>query len=135
MNSRLEVVAKALAVWSGILALAMANGVFREAVLIPVLGKAPGLLLSGLLLCSLILAVVYFSLPWLGARAPAQLMLIGLGWLVLTLVFEFSFGLLRGRELAELLDAYTFSEGNVWPVVLIVTTLSPWLAAKFRGWV
>ena len=59
---------------------------------------------------------------------------MGLGWLALTLVFEFSFGLLRGRTLAELLAAYRFEGGNLWPVVLAVTALAPWLAARLRGW-
>ena len=114
--------------------LVVANGAFREAELIPMFDTVPGLLLSGLLLSCLILAVAYLFLPWLGARAPLQLLLIGLGWLVITLIFEFSFGLLRGKALADLLDAYTFKDGNICPVVLVITVVAPWLPARFRGW-
>lgn len=125
---------KTLLIWVAILLLAMLNGVLRESVFIPQLGRAPGLLLSGLLLSVLILLVAYFSLPWLAARQPGQLVAIGLGWLGLTLSFEFAFGLLQGTSLPVLLDAYTFKGGNIWPVVLLVTACAPYLAAKLRGW-
>jgi hypothetical protein len=126
---------KAIVVWSAILVLAVANGFLREQVLIPGLGTAPGTVLSGVILSGLVLAVAYVFLPWLGARSPAQLVFVGAGWLVLTLIFEFSFGLSRGKTLLELLEAYAFKGGNIWPVVLLTTAVSPWLAAKIRGWV
>ena len=128
------VAVKALAVWVVILVLAIGNGMLREAVLIPGLGGAPGLVFSGLLLSSLILVVAYLALPWLGVTSTRQLLLVGLGWLALTLTFEFSFGLLRGMHFEEILSAYTFKGGNIWPVVLMVTASAPWLAAKLRGW-
>ena len=51
------------------------------------------------------------------------------------MIFEFSFALLRGQGLDEMLGAYAFRSGNLWPVVLLVTALSPWLAARLRGWI
>lgn len=125
---------KALAIWAGILVLAVLNGALREAFLIPKLGTAAGLILSGVLLSALIFVVAYLSLPWLGARRRAELLGIGLGWLALTLVFEFSFGLWQGKSWQVLLEAYTFKGGNIWPAVLVVTALAPYLAAKLRGW-
>jgi len=130
----IEVAAKALAIWVVILVLAVINGTFREAVLIPKLGSSSGLFLSGLLLSLLILAATYLLLPWLGIRRSGQLLLIGVCWLALTLVFEFSFGLLRGKALSEILGAYTFKGGNIWSVVLVVTAVAPCLAARLRGW-
>lgn len=126
---------RALAVWAVILILAVANGALREAVLIPRLGTTPGLVLSGSLLSGLILAVAYLFLPWMGAHTTSQLWSIGAGWLLLTLVFEFSFGLGSGKNLSEILAAYTFRDGNLWPAVLVVTLVAPWLAAKLRGWI
>lgn len=125
---------KALAIWAGILMLAVFNGALREAVLIPKLGTAAGLVLSGLFLSVLILAAAYLSLPWLGARRFIELLGIGLGWLALTLVFEFSFGLWQGKSWQVMFEAYTFKGGNIWPVVLVVTAFAPYLAAKLRGW-
>ena len=130
-----EIALKAMAIWSGILVLAVLNGALREAIFIPRLGMTAGLVLSGVLLSSLIFAVAYFSLPWTGARRITELLGIGLGWLAATLVFEFSFGLWQGQSWQVMLEAYTFKGGNIWPAVLVVTALAPYLAARLRGYI
>lgn len=124
---------KALAIWFVILGLAVANGALREAVLIPQFGKTPGLVLSGVLLSALILAITFFALPWLRVNRLSHVVGIGSGWLLLTLAFEFSFGRLQGKSWPSILEAYTFKDGNVWPVVLLVTAAAPYIAARFRG--
>lgn len=130
----IALISKAIAIWAGILLLAIANGALREAVLIPRLGAPVGLVLSGILLSVLIVGVAYFSLPWLGTRRPSHLWGIGIGWLVLTLAFEFSFGRWQGKSWSTLFEAYTFRGGNLWPIVLLITALAPTLAARLmRG--
>lgn len=131
----IEVALKALVIWAGIVVLAVANGALRESVLIPRFGTRAALVLSGLVLSALIIGVTYLSLPWLQVDRPVQLWLVGVGWLALTLVFEFSFGLWQGKSWAELLEAYSFKDGNIWLVVLAVTALAPYIAALLRGWV
>ena len=131
----LETAVKTFATWLGILVLAVANGMLREAMLIPVLGKPPGLILSGVLLSGLILLVAYFVLPWFGRTSIASYATIGLGWLCLTLAFEFAFGyLIQGKPWSQLLEAYTFKDGNIWPVVLLITAIAPYTAARIKGW-
>lgn len=130
----IDVAARALAVWLAIAIVAIGNGVLREAVLVPRFGAAPALVLSGALLALLIVATATLCLPWLGVHAPGQLVLIGAGWVVLTVIFEFSLGLLRGQSLAEIGAAYTFAGGNLWPAVLLITAAAPWLASRLRGW-
>jgi hypothetical protein len=124
---------KALIIWVGILVLAIANGVLRESVLVPGLGTPPALVLSGLLLSSLIIGMAYLLLPWLQLHRPWHFWAVGFGWLALTLIFEFSFGLWQGKSWSELLEAYSFKGGNIWPVVLAVTALAPFIAAKLRA--
>ncbi|WP_166253642.1 hypothetical protein [Marinobacter salicampi] len=126
---------KALAVWFGIVILAIANGVFREVVLIPFIGSPGGLMLSGVLLSSFILGITYLTLPWFGRLPVSGYLAIGLGWLCLTLAFEFGFGrLVQGKPWPELFEAYRFTGGNIWPIVLLVTALSPSIAARLREW-
>lgn len=127
-----DVALRGLGLWLVILVLAVANGIVREAVLVPRLGSSPGLILSGILLSGFILLVAYVGLPWLHAQGM-ELILIGLGWLLATLIFEFSFGLLRGKTLNEIMAAYTFKGGNIWPIVLLVVAVAPWVAGKLRG--
>ncbi len=131
----LEMAFKALAVWLGILLLAIANGVLREAVLVPAFGHRVGLMLSGILLSGLIFLTAYLMLPWMGRTRVASYLAIGMGWLCLTLVFEFSFGrIVQGVPWSKLLQAYRFKDGNLWPVVLLLTAAAPYAAAKWRGW-
>ncbi|GGD55150.1 hypothetical protein [Lacimicrobium alkaliphilum] len=124
---------KALVIWASILVIAVANGILRESLLIPGIGTPAALVLSGLLLSTLIIGVAYLSLPWLQISRTLHLWVVGLGWLALTLVFEFSFGIWQGKLWPELLEAYTFKSGNIWPVVLAATALAPRIAAKLRG--
>ncbi|MEZ4599033.1 MAG: hypothetical protein R2940_04510 [Syntrophotaleaceae bacterium] len=128
------IVLKAVAVWAGILVLAVLNGLLREALLLRIFGPPAALIVSGGLLSALILLAAFLALPWLGTRRRSELLAVGIGWLLMTLVFEFAFGLWQGKSLQTLLTAYTFKDGNLWPAVLLVTALSPCLAAKLRGW-
>lgn len=125
---------KSLLVWVSILVLAILNGMFRAAVLLPWLGAPWGMLLSGALLSAVIFVVAYLALPWLGTRNVATLWGIGFGWLALTFIFEVSMALWQGMSWLAMLEAYTFSNGNIWPLVLIVVALAPVTAAKIRGW-
>lgn len=125
---------KALVLWCGILVLAFANGALRTAVLIPSFGSTAGLVSSGLILCACIFGVAWFAAPWYGRQTSTRWLLIGAFWLVLTLIFEFGVGrLIEHKSWAELLEAYTFKGGNIWPLVLVAAFIAPWCAAKARG--
>lgn len=129
----LGVAGKAFVIWLGILVLAIVNGGLRETVLVPTLGRVAGFLLSGVLLSLLILVVAYLALPWFGPWPASRYVAIGLGWLLLTLVFEFSFGrLVQGKSWPQLLEAYRFKDGNIWSIVLLVTAAAPFIAARLR---
>ena len=123
-----------LLAWLIILGLAIANGALREAVLIPSLGKPSGLVLSGVLLSSLVALVAYGLVRVQQGVTASRGLLIGVLWLSLTLAFEFTFGrYVQHKSWTELLDAYAFKDGNIWPVVLVVTLLSPSVAAHLRA--
>ena len=125
---------KAAALWLAVLVLAILNGALRERALIPTFGSFAGLVASGIILCACILVVTFVAAPWYGRLASRQWFLIGLFWLLLTLVFEFSFGrFVQHKTWTELFDAYAFRGGNIWPVVLLTTFLTPWIAARLRG--
>jgi hypothetical protein len=116
--------------WFVILALAIANGALREALLIPALGLRFGTAHSGILLIGVIWAVAFTLVRWRKIRRPAHAWWIGVCWLVATLAFEFGFGRIRGASWPELLDAYTFQNGNLWPLVMATVLLAPSLCHK-----
>ncbi len=125
---------RALTIWWLILACAFANGALRELVLIPALGSRAGLIISGLLLSSAVLALALLSVRWMGAADDRKALAAGMLWLVATLAFEFGFGIgVQHKALQAMLAAYSFADGNLWPVVLLVTLLAPFVACRVRG--
>jgi len=124
---------KSIAAWLVILIFAIGNGALREAFLIPMLGKTEGLVLSGLLLSIVVLLVAFAFVSLQRGITTSQGIFIGILWLCLTLAFEFGFGRwVQHKPWDELFDAYTFKGGNLWPVVLVVTLLAPYLAVRIR---
>jgi hypothetical protein len=124
---------RALTIWSALLVFAILNGGLREAVLAPRFGAPVGHVLSTLVLCLAIVALSYFTTPWIHPVTPRQASAVGLLWLTLTLAFEFGFGALRGRSWAELLADYNLARGRVWVFVLITTAVAPVWAARVHG--
>jgi hypothetical protein len=123
------IILQAVGIWALILVCAVANGALREGVLIPRFGLHASLLASGLLLCACIAAISFVLVPRLRESRLLARAGIGLLWLALTLAFEFGFGrLVEHRSWESLLEAYRFKDGNLWPLVLLVTLLSPILA-------
>jgi hypothetical protein len=125
---------KASALWVVILIFAALNGILREKILMPSMGSFGALVASGIILAGCIFLVAFAAAPWYGKLAPAAWVLVGLLWLALTLAFEFGFGrFVQNKAWTELFAAYTFKGGNMWPLILVVILVSPWLAAKWRG--
>lgn len=123
-----------VAAWLLILVLAIVNGILREAVLLPGLSIPVAFVLSGLLLSSFILVVAVALARWLKLISLSRCLAVGALWLGLTIIFEFGFGgMVQGRSWTEMLEAYTFKDGNIWPLVLVVTFVAPLIATRVRG--
>ncbi len=136
LNMTTSVWLKAATLWLAILVLAILNGALREKTLIPAFGSFAGLVVSGTILSICIFLVAFTAAPWYGPLASHQWLLVGLFWFLLTVVFEFSFGrFVEHKSWAELFNAYTFRGGNIWPLVLLATFLSPWFAARLRSFI
>ena len=91
------------------------------------------LLASGLLLALCILVVAVALARWLKLSSTRRCVCVGTLWLCFTLLFEFGFGyFVQGHTWAEMLEAYTFKDGNIWPLVLVVTFVAPLAARHVR---
>jgi hypothetical protein len=121
----------AIAAWFAILLLAIANGGLREALLIPRFGLRVGTTASGILLIIAVFAVASALVILRTPRNNSQTWLVGAGWLLATLVFEFSFGrIVQGKAWSELFAAYTFKNGNIWPLVLVAVFCATYLCQQ-----
>lgn len=64
--------------------------------------------------------------------SPKQAISVGLLWLGLTVIFEFTFGhFVAGHSWSKLLSDYNILAGQIWLVVLIWVAIAPWLFSRF----
>ncbi|HWI82430.1 hypothetical protein [Ramlibacter sp.] len=124
---------KSILVWIAILMLAILNGALRDIALVHALGPTLARFVSGVVLCSVIVAAAALAAPWLGKLPLRAFWWIGTLWLVLTLGFETAVGYAEHQSWQRLLDAYTLQGGNLWPLVLITTLIAPRVGARLRG--
>ena len=121
-------------IWCGLLFLAILNGGFREAMLVPRAGRGLGNAVSTVILSALIVAAGWISIPWIGPRSLQDAWTIGVVWVTLTLAFEFLAGhFVFGKPWAELLADYNLMAGRIWIMVLIVTLMTPIVAFTRRS--
>lgn len=129
---------KAVLFWLVLLVLAIFNAMVREMTYKPVLEPYLGMWahqlssLTGVLL-------FYLAIRWFLRRVQERyvdrdLMLIGLVWVVLTVVFETGMSLyLRGLSMSDVLQAYYFWRGETWIWVLVALFIMPLLIGRKMG--
>ena len=127
-------VLRALVIWIPLSAVAVANGLFRNAVITPRLAEQRAHVVSTLILCILIFVLTLVFIRWIGPRSSVEASLVGLLWVALTLAFEFLAGHYAfGHSWQKLLADYRIWEGRFWVLVPIVTYLAPRWALRLRG--
>ena len=129
----MNVLLRSFLLWLLFIPLAILNGVVRDLLLTPALGDTAGRALSSVTLSALILGVTILFVRRLGINTPTWLLIVGSFWLVLTMMFEFSFFLLvMGHPMDELLREYDLFRGRLWLLVLATTFFAPLIAARIR---
>lgn len=123
-----------LGIWVVMAAIAVANGVVREIVLIPRVGEYTGHVLSTAVLVAAILFVsfAYFSRTPVD-YAQGELLLVGILWAVLTVGFEFVVGYVEGTPVSVTLGQYDVLAGQIWTAVPIALLISPLLFGWYRS--
>ena len=125
---------KAGSIWVIIVVFAIANGIFREKLLVPNIGQAIALPMSGITLSILVFLIAYFSIPVFGKNSGTTFIFLGLQWVLMTILFEFIFGhYVSGKSWKVLLQVFNILKGDLFVFVLLVSLLSPYFAAKLRG--
>jgi len=130
----LAMLLKATGIWVLIVIAAIINGVIREKLIVPMAGIETALPLSGVTLSIIIFLISLASVSFIGAMETKTFLTIGVLWVLLTLSFEFLFGhYVVGKPWKEIMQVFNMQKGDLFVVVLFVTALSPWVAAKIRG--
>lgn len=120
-------------VWFVLLAVAIANGAAREALIVPYAGDTAGRAISTVSLALLILLLSWWTIGWIRPRSRADAWRVGGVWVALTLAFEFLGGhYLFGTPWTRLLEDYNVVRGRIWVLVLATTAAAPVIAARAR---
>ena len=118
--------------WIPMIFIGIINGIVREVTYGKYLNELRAhqvLTITGVLLFSFYIWAL--TRLW-SIESPEQALLIGLIWLGLTVVFEFTFGhYIAGHSWSRLLSDYNILAGRVWIVVLIWIAIAPLLFSRF----
>ncbi|MDZ7289365.1 MAG: hypothetical protein ONB44_11320 [candidate division KSB1 bacterium] len=119
--------------WFILVIAAILNGAIREAVYKNALGDLRAHQLSTLT-GIILFGVIIWGLSRLWPLPSAkQAWTVGFIWLALTIAFEFLFGhFVMGHPWSKLFHDYNIFEGRVWLLVLIWTTVAPYVFYKLR---
>ena len=125
---------RGIAVWLVIVALEVVHGIARTLWLAPMVGDFRARQIAVFTGSALILAVATLFIRWMKPVDIGGALVIGAVWLVLTLAFEVAFGRFVVRATwARILSDYDLARGGLLPIGLLIETLAPAIAARFRG--
>jgi hypothetical protein len=114
--------------WIPMLVIAVANGALRQATFANVMPELRAHQLSTLMASVLIGLFIWLIIRTWPPSSGSQALLVGLVWLLLTVVFECFMGVvLAHRPLSQVLHDYNLLAGRVWVLFLIWLTLAPWV--------
>lgn len=123
---------KTLLFWFVFTPVAILNGTIRVYVYQPWVGELLGHQISSIVGSLVFIGIIYLFVRWNREQANFKNMfLVGLIWLILTIIFEFGFGhYVMGHSWEKLLFDYNFLAGRVWLLVLLTTLLGPVMVLK-----
>jgi hypothetical protein len=122
-----------LLAWLPMVAIAIGNGVIREAGYGPHLSELAAHQASTATAVLLLGLYMWFVIGRWPPRSVGQAVAVGFLWLLLTVGFEFLFGgYVRGLDWARLLRDYDVSSGRVWLVVPLWVAAAPYLFYRLR---
>ena len=115
------------------LVIAVANGALRQATFANVMPELRAHQLSTLMGSMFVGLFIWLVIRRWPPASDSQALLVGLIWLLLTVVFECFMGLmLAHRPLSQVLHDYNLLAGRVWVLFLIWLTLGPWVFFRLR---
>ena len=129
-----KIVIRSLAIWLLIICAEIIHGILRAIVLVPIVGEFRSNQIGVFTGSAIIILIAYFTIRWIGAKRPSELLMVGAIWLVLTMAFEVLFGrFVMGLSWEELLAGYNMLNGGLMPIGLLLLFFSPLIGANLRG--
>lgn len=132
-DSRWRIALRSLAIWFVLIVAEIVHGILRAIILVPMVGEFRSNQIGVFTGSAIIVVIAYFTIRWIGARRPNELLLVGLIWLVLTVAFEVLFGrFVVGLTWERIASDYNMLNGGLMPLGLLCLFFSPMIASKLR---
>ena len=123
---------RVLRAWAIILPFMILNGAFRELVLKRAVNDSLADGVSAALGVAIIVVMTRYLLRPLAGKSPADLVRASVELVLLTVLFEFTFGHYVDRKSwSELAANYEVWNGRLWPIVLAVLASMPFLWGRW----
>ena len=125
---------RALGLWIVLMLAETLQGLWRVKVLAIWIGEAAAREVSVFTGSLVILMITFAFIGWISARSARTLVLVGLTWVALTVVYEFVLGRFAFHQSwAEIASDFDLLHGRLLPIGLLILLFSPLLAACVRG--
>lgn len=118
--------------WFPMFFIAMLNGTARDLGYKKYLTELTARQLSTFSLLIFLGIYIYVVIKKHPPASSTQALLVGIFWMLLTLGFEFGFGLYRGHSWAQLLDDYNIVKGHLWLLIPMWLILAPFIFYKME---
>ena len=124
---------RSMAIWFIFIALESLNGTIRTLWLVPLFGDLRAHQLSFITGSLLILTIATIFIHWIEATSLAQLMSVGVLWMLLTVTFEVALGYWAfGYSWAQIAADYNLFQGRLMAIGLVLLLFAPLIATKIR---
>ena len=125
---------KFMAYWIPLPIIGIINGAIREFGYRRFVSELLAHQISTIILIILSGSYIWFVSHALRIEVSGQAIMLGVVWLVLTVLFEFLFGhYVMGNPWSRLFHDYNLLEGRLWILILIWVTIAPYIIYKIRS--
>lgn len=124
---------RAIAVWILIVIAESIHGTIRQLFIAPAIGDVPARQVGVFVGSALILLISWLTARWLGAKTFKDQLRVGVLWVVLIVIFEFSLGSALGYTRERMLSDYNLAQGGLMGFGLVFMLFAPLLGATLRS--
>ena len=132
-KSKHNIYVRAILAWLLFIPIVFMNAAVRELVYKPFTGELLAHQVSTITGSVAFFLLAFFLLRHYMYNTPNnKLLLIGLMWVALTIVFEFSLGIfVTGASWNEMLNDYNIGQGRIWIFFLVIILITPFVIKYF----
>ena len=124
---------KYILLWFPMLVIAIINGSLRDLWYKKYVGDLAAHQISTFTLILFFAVFIAFVFQKYSPASSTRAVLIGVVWVVMTLLFEFGFGRWRRNSWEKLFEDYNFLKGRLWVLIPLWIAIAPYVFYKWKS--